>query len=493
MNTSIKLKSVFSGIFTGSLLVFALAASGQATKIKEVENNLTQVQELIFEDSIIPKYSITERMKFYKIPSVSIAVINNGKIEWAKSYGYADVQTKRPATTGTLYQAASLSKSLTGLAIMKLVQNRKLSLTTDIRNYFKTWIFPDNELSKGKTITLKNLLSHTAGLNVHGFIGYTVYEQIPTINQILNGEKPANHEAVKPTYPVSTHFEYSGGGYTVIRKILDDTISPNYDSLMQALILKPLKMSNSTFSQPLSLRFKNYAFGCDKDMKTLKGNYYIYPEQAAGGLWTTATDMAKFILTIQAGVKGASNSLITTPNCREMLTPVLNNYALGFGVIEKGGENYFWHEGESFGYNAMYYGGFTNSKGVVILTNAYPENGKPFIQELLNSVAVAYNWKDFYNPVKKKLIAVPDAILSSYTGDYYSENPPIKISVTQGNNGLELTARRPEKMYASGPDTFFLASSPNDKIVFSISKKDGVPDTLEVLQDGRVIIKAVRK
>lgn len=262
---------------------------------------------------------------------------------------------------------------------------------------------------------------------------------------------------------------------------------------MQALILKPLKMTNSTFSQPLLPQYKNYAYGSDKKMQTLKGKYYIYPEQTAGGLWSTATDIAKFVLSIQNDLEGSPNSLISQNLTEEMLTPVLNNYALGFGIVEKGGEKYFWHEGESYGYNSIYYGSFTTGKGVVILTNAYPSNGKPFIQELLNSVATTYGWKDFYNPIKKKLTSVPDTLLTKYIGDYYSENPQMKISITRNGNGLELTARRAEKMYATKLDTFFLASAPNESCVLSSSRKDGFIDIFEVIQNGKTIIKATKK
>lgn len=485
-----KIKAI---LFSFSFLLLRQVTLGQTSKIVQVENNLTETRELIFEDSVISKYSIIDRMKFYKIPSVSLAVINNGKIEWAKTYGYADIEMKRLANKKTLYQVASITKSVNGLGILKLVQEGKLSLTSDIRNYLKSWTFPDNELSKNKTITLKNLLSHTAGLSVHGFIGYAVNDSIPTISQILNGERPANNEPIKPVYQINEHFEYSGGGYTVIRKILDDNISSNYDSLMTALVLKPLKMTNSTFSQPLSSRYVNYAYGTDKEMQTLKGKYYTYPEQAAGGLWSTATDIAKFILSIQKDLKGSTNSLLNKGLTKEMLTPVLNNYALGFGIVEKGGEKYFWHEGESYGYNAMYYGSFTTGKGVVILTNAYPNNGQPFIQELLNSVAITYGWKDFYNPIKKKLAPVPDTLLTKYIGEYYSENPQLKITISKNGNQLELTARRPEKMYATKTDTFFLASSPNDSCVFSSSKNDGYIDTFEVIQNDKTIIKATKK
>lgn len=475
------------------LLVWSTSVIGQQTKIRAVENNLTASREIIFEDSLVPKYNIKDRMKFYKIPSVSMAVINNGKIEWIKTYGYADVGSNRFATNSTLYQVASISKPVVGLGIMKLVQDGQLSLSTDIRTYLKSWTFPDNEFSQGKLITLKNLLSHTAGLNVHGFIGYPVNEPIPSINQILNGEKPANHEAVKPQYPVNEHFEYSGGGYTVIRKILDDVISPNFDSLFRKIVLIPIGMKNSSFSQPLSPMYKNYAYAHDGKMTPVKGHYYLYPELAAGGLWSTAGDIAKFILGIQAALKADPKSIITKANCDEMLTPNLNNYALGFGIQEREAEKYFWHEGESFGFNAIFYGSFNSGKGVVILTNAYPDNGQPFIRELLNSVAITYNWKGIYNPLRKKLVQVPAPILDKYIGEYVSDNPPIKITISKNGADLMLTARRPEKMYPVKENSFFLASSPNDECVFTSSLQDGFFDTLEVIQNGKTIIKAVRK
>lgn len=462
-------------------------------KIIDFENGLTETKELIFEDSLIIKYNILQRMMYYKIPSVSIAIIDNGKIELAKTYGYADIENKRPANTNTLYQVASISKSINALGILKLVEKGKLSLSKDIRGYLKTWSFPDNELSKNKKITLKNLLSHTAGLSVHGFIGYSHKDSLPTINQILNGERPANNESIKPIYPINEHFEYSGGGYAITRKILDDNISINYDSLMTSIVLKPLKMENSTFSQSLSSNLKNYAFGCDKDMHTIDGKYYAYPEQAAGGLWSTATDIAKFVLSVQKNLNGSQNSFLSKNLTLEILTPILNNYALGFGITEKGGEKYFWHEGESYGYNSMYYGSFTTGKGVVILTNAYPNNGQPFIQELLNSISNAYNWKNFYAPIKKKLVKVPDSLLNKYVGDYYSESPNMKISISKKGNQLELTARRPEKMFPTTNDSFFLASAPNDKCVFSSSKKDSNFDTFEVIQNGKAIIRATKK
>lgn len=474
------------------LLCAADFVLAQYQKISAVETGLKETKEIIFSDSLSPSYALTERMSLYKVPSVSIAVIDNGTIAWAKAYGYADLEHHRQANPQTLYQVASISKSVNGMGVMILAQQNKLSLSTDVRHYLRTWIFPDNEFSTGKTITIKNLLSHTAGLSVHGFIGYSITDSIPTINQILDGVRPANNIPVKPIFPPGERFEYSGGGSAIIRKILDDVISPNYDSLMRSLVLRPLTMTNSTFSQPLSSQYTNYAHAYSATMLPVKGNYYIYPEQTASGLWSTPTDIAKFVLAVQHALNGNSN-LLTQESAALMLRPVLENYSLGFGIEEKGGEKYFWHAGESFGFRSLYYGSFTTGKGVVILTNGYPDNAKPLISEILNSVATAYDWKDFYKPVVKKLVRVPDTLLDKYVGDYYSENPSMKISIVRKNKGLQLTARRPEDMFPVGLDTFFLASSPNDNCIFSSSTHDGNIDTFEVWQEGKVIIKAIRK
>lgn len=463
-------------------------------RIKAVENGLTETRQVVFADSITPKYNITERMKFYKVPSVSIVVINNGNIVWAKAYGYTDAGTRQPANTGTLYQAASISKSVNASGIMKLVQDGKLSLEKDIREYLRTWTFPDNEFSKGKTITLKNLLSHTAGLSTGGFMGYATSDSIPAINQILNGQRPANSEAVKPVLPVGAQFKYSGGGTVIIRKILDDNISNNYDSIMQAVVLQPLKMTSSTFSQPLNYQqYKNFAAAHDSSMQVLQGKFNTYPELAPDGLWATATDLAKFVIAIQQSLKGTGPSFLEKAVAEEMLTPILSSSeaALGTFIQEKGGEKYFTHSGANIGYRSDYYGSFTTGNGVVVLTNS--ENGQALIDEIINSVATVYQWKDFYSPLVMKAIHVPDTLLEKYVGDYFSEDPNIKVSIVKKGNSLELTVRRPEKMYATGLDTFFLMSSPTDNCVFSSSQNDGIIDLFEVKQGEKVVVRAVKK
>lgn len=369
-------------------------AADVKSKISLVENSLRVITKLSNDSA--KKYNIADRMKLHKIPSVSIAVINNGKIEWAKAYGYANIAEKKPADTKTIYQIASITKSINAFYIMKLAQEAKLSLDTDIRDYLKTWKISENEFSEGKKITLRNLLSHTAGFGTGGFGGYLKSEKIPTINQILNGEQPANNEPVKLVLPVNERFSYSGGGTTITRKIIEDNISPKYDSLLLTNVLEPLGMTHSTFQQVLPIGFENFATAYDGGAKEVPGDYAVYPELAADGLWSTPTDMAKFIISLQQSLANKAGAILNKNTAIEMLTPVLHttDIALGAFIIERGGEKYFTHLGGNRGFQSIYYGSFTTGQGIVILTNTDNAHST-LIKEIINSVAAVYQWKGF--------------------------------------------------------------------------------------------------
>ncbi len=370
----------------------AMPQSGNTKdKISKVENgffiNTDKKDSTVF-------YHIKDRMAFYKVPSVSVTVIDNFKISWSKSYGYADLSEKRVSDVNTIYQVASISKSLNALCVMELHENNLLSLDQDIRSYLKTWKFPDNEFSKDSLITLSNLLSHTAGLGTPGFAGYSKGDPLPTINEILDGKSPANSEAVRPVLQPNTKAQYSGGGTTVVRKILEDNINPDYHDLMQKTILKPLKMNHSNFNQPLAPNQKNFASAYDSDSKEIAGKYQVYPELAPDGLWSNSEDIAKFVVAIQNALL-SKPSIIKKETAEKMLKPVLrdSNMAQGFFIAQFGEEKYFAHPGRNAGYTCLYIAGITNGKGVVILTNS--DNGEALYNEILTSVATTYNWEGF--------------------------------------------------------------------------------------------------
>ncbi len=226
--------------------------SSQTTYPKEIEEQIKKVENgLAGRVKVDGKtYNILERMAFFKVKGLSIAVVNNYKVVWAKGYGWADEKEKRPVTTETLFEPGSISKSLNAVGILKLVQDKKLDLNADINTYLKSWKFPYDSLSKGKKITLNNLLSHSAGLTVHGFPGYDRKEKMPTVQQVLDGKKPSNTPAIRSQFEPGLRFQYSGGGTTISQLILTDVTQQPYDKFMYDNVLKPMGMTNSFYSQP---------------------------------------------------------------------------------------------------------------------------------------------------------------------------------------------------------------------------------------------------
>jgi CubicO group peptidase (beta-lactamase class C family) len=401
-------------------------------KIKKVENNLAGWVQI---GDMPTKWTLEERMKFYHANGVSIAVIKNYKVEWAKGYGWADSAEQRPVTTTTLFQAGSISKSLNAIGVLKLAQEGKLDIYSDINNYLRTWKFPYDSLSKGKKITIANLLSHTAGLTVHGFPGYEKGDTIPTLIQILNGKKPANTAAVRSMYEPSLKHEYSGGGTTISQLIIEDVTGQPYDKYMWENVLKPMGMVNSSYRQPPAADKQNLlATGYYNDGKAVKGKYHIYPEQAAAGLWTNPSDLAKYIIETQLALKGESQKVLSKKMTELRLTPYIDSAAaFGVFIINKNGSKYFTHGGVDEGFVSQYVGSFDGGDGVVVMTNTY---NTALFNEIINSVATIYNWKNFYSPVIKREIVVPDSIVQAYIGKYKMRNDT--LSVIKKSDGIYL-------------------------------------------------------
>ena len=384
-------------------------------KIRLIENNLAGWVQTGNND----RWTLAERMKKYNINGVSIAVIHNYKIEWARGYGYADVSENRLVTENTLFQAASISKSLNGVGVLKLVQEKKLDLNTDINKYLLTWKFPYDEKSNNQLITLTNLLSHTAGLTIHGFPGYEKGEALPTLPQVLDGQKPANTEAVRSSAEPGKSVNYSGGGVTISQMIVMDATHQPYDIFMKKNVLDPLGMTSSSYTQPPPEANRNIlATGYTADGKEIPGKFHIYPEQAAAGLWTNPVDLCRYIIETQLSYKGESAKVLTPEMTRLRLTPVLEDAALGVFVNSRvtGSFKYFNHNGGNEGFQCTAIGCRDNGEGVVIMTNS--DNGSLIYEEIVNSVATIYNWKDYYLPEIKKVIDIDSSVLNKYPGKY---------------------------------------------------------------------------
>ncbi|MBO9154932.1 serine hydrolase domain-containing protein [Chitinophaga sp. GCM10012297] len=415
------------------LLPFAAGAQSPAENITKVENNLTGWVSIENEPPV--RWNIEERLKAHKVPGITIGVIKDYKLEWAKGYGYADKESKVPVTPQTLFQAASISKSLNAVGILKLVQDGKLSLNEDINTYLKTW-HPSADSGK---ITIANLLSHTAGLSVHGFPGYEPGDTLPTVEQILRGERPANTREVKPLFAPGVKMQYSGGGTTVTQLIETTVTGIPYDQYMQKEVLGPLGMTGSFYTQPAPAnKIPLLATGYRVDGTPIKGKYHIYPEMAAAGLWTNPTDLSKYIVETQLALQGKSSKVLNQAMTKTRLTPYLNkNAALGVFIVN--GQRYFNHNGGNEGFRCVYYGSLENGNGFVVMVNSDNFN---IIDEVTRSIAITYGWeKDFYRPDTVTSAALPADALQQYVGKFKFRNVMVTIEAKDGrlyaitNNG----------------------------------------------------------
>jgi CubicO group peptidase (beta-lactamase class C family) len=420
--------------------------AGQTTYSKEVEANIKKVENNLAGRLLIDgkPYNILDRMSHYHVKGLSIAVIDNYKVVWAKGYGFADIKTRRPVTKETLFKPGSISKSLNAVGILKLAQDHQLDLYKDINEYLKTWKFPYDSLSNGKKITMANLLSHTGGLSVYGgFPGYEIKSKIPSISQILDGKEPANTPPVRSLFEPGLQFQYSGGGTIISQLIMTDVTAQLYEKFMHDNILKPIGMSHSFYSAFPPTRDK-IAMGYTAEGAEVEATFRIYPEQAPLGLWTTPSELCNFIIATQLAYIGKPSTIITQGMAQLLLTPYIDNSAtMGAFIGDRNGEKYFFHDAGNEGYRGLYYGSVEGGNGVVIFVNSDDGN---IILELLNSVASVYDWKGFDKPLNVNTVKVPDLISQNYCGVYIYEGKIAEI--TTKKDGLYFWAENQNcKMY----------------------------------------------
>jgi CubicO group peptidase (beta-lactamase class C family) len=417
------------------LLLFAYLLPFTAFGQTSVETQIRRIEHGLLPTVLIrgdQPWSLEERMKHWKVPGLSVAVVKDFKVEWARSYGVKDIDTKEAVTTETLFQAGSISKPVAAMVALKRVQEGKIALDENINNKLVTWKLPDNEFTAKKKVTLANLLSHTGGLTVHGFPGYAPSEKIPTLPQVLNGTEPANTAAVRVDMEPGTKFRYSGGGTTIAQLAIMDIEKKPYPQIAKETVLGPLNMTNSTYSQPLPDDWRQKAAsGHRGDGALVDGKIHVYPEMAAAGLWTTPTDLAKFGIEVQLSYAGKSNKVLPKELIDKMVTPFMEQAGLGFFIDKRGNNIYFGHDGADEGFRAMMLMHREKGYGAVVMVNS--DNGQ-IMGEVMRGIAYAYGWDEFLPPVNE-VISLDAAKLDEYTGRF-QVNPDRILTVAQEGGKL---------------------------------------------------------
>lgn len=367
---------------------------------------------VVVEGDPIETSTLAELMREHKVPGVSIAVVRHGRIEWARGFGLADVETGRAVTTRTLFQAASVSKPVAAAAALSMVQDGLLDLDEDVNLKLKSWKLPANEFTKDRPVTLRRLLSHTAGTTVHGFPGYARDARLPSAIDILDGR--GNTDAVRVDTIPGTAWRYSGGGYIIVGQLLEDVAGKPYAEILRERVLEPAGMMHSTYEQPLPRARENeVATAYAADGSAIEGGYHNYPEIGAAGLWTTAEDLARFILSIQQSRAGVPGAMLSPGAVSQMLKPGLNRWGLGPWVSEDDGQ--FGHSGANAGFRSNWCGSLDDGWGIVVLTNG--DRGGPLSHRVLMTAAKEYGWPGF-EPIRRTRVDIGEAALARIAGTY---------------------------------------------------------------------------
>ena len=403
------------------------AASTRAilNRIEEVESGLCS--PVMIEGAEQVFHSLAQQMEFYNVPGVSIAVVNNGEIEWAKGYGIREAGTGSLVDENTLFQAASISKSVSALGALHQVQKGTLDLDTNINDLLVSWKIPDNEFTRSRPVTLRYLLCHGAGVNGHSMGTYSRGEEIPTFLQLLEGQPPATADPVRVVSEPQTEFRYSGGGYLIVLQAMIDVIGQSFPYIMNETLLSPLGMERSGYFQPLKHdSIENVAAGHDEMGSVYEGYWQTIPSLAGGGLWSTPSDLCLFAIEVQRALRGES-PIISRELAEEMLTLHVGSYGLGLALQGEGEDLAFSHGGDIEGYHNFLFAYARRGQGVAVMTNA--QNGSYLYQEILRSVAIAYDWPHL-KPSVIRPVQLPVESLNGFTGRYVFNNIlPVQVTV----------------------------------------------------------------
>ena len=452
-------------VLTLLVSVFPVVASAQTRTAADYMAAIERAQT-VPEPNDLAGLTIAGLMALFNVPGVSIAVVRDHRIHWAKGYGIADVATGALVDTGTMFQAASISKPVAAMAVLRAVQDGLFTLDTDINTILTSWKLDGGQFTTDRPVTPRMLTSHTSGLgDGFGFPGYDPADTVPTVVQFLQGSKLSNVGVLFMERPPMTLMEYSGGGVTLMQQALSDARKRPFADIMRDDVLRPLGMTRSTFEQPLPASFdRNAARAHSREGKAMGAKWHVYPEQAAAGLWTTPSDLARFVIEVQRASSGQSNRVLSRAIVNEMLSPVgVGDYAVGFAVQKMGQGWYFAHGGSNWGFRGTLLAHKVKGYGLVIMTNA--DQGGAVASELSRRIQRVYEWDSFAEPaprgyrppVERTEITVAESVLRSYVGEYQM-SPQLSITITLENGRLQAlpTGQSKATLFAEAQDKFFL-------------------------------------
>ncbi len=473
-----------------ALLFYQCAPKESSTSIEEeisqIENGL--MGRIQVKGEPVETYSMEEQMNKYNVPGLSVAVVLDGELRWAKGYGIANSETGSKVDDQTLFQAGSISKPLAALAALKLWEEGSIDIDQDVNTYLTGWKVEENKFTEQADVTVRLLLTHSAGMTVHGFPGYKQTDQFPSIETVLDGNGNTGR-IFADTIP-GARWKYSGGGYTIMEKVVEDVSGMPLEEYMEKNIFPALAMGRSTYDQPLSEEYlDNFSAAYDRNGALISGLYHNYPEQAAAGLWTTPSDLAKYCIAVQEIYGGKEDGFLSKPTIDAMLTKHLNDWGLGPSLEGEGNSLRFGHGGKNAGFTNNMAAKANDGDAIIIMTNA--DRGGPLIGQIARSISAYYDL-GISEPEVIEVAEFGEEKLQLYAGKYKwkqedPEESPYYVDLTVDGNSLIVYDPNEDHTDIIVPidETSFRDAVDGDRVKFSLE------DPVSFTWNGRFVFEKV--
>lgn len=427
-------RAIFHGAVAIAGLFSHLAVAAQVSPIIPEPFETRLRRTITIQGQEQARFELAARMAHYGVPGVSVAIIDDCRIVNARGFG-TSAGSGVPIAPSTLFQAGSISKTVTAVAALRLVDQGALQLDSDVRPLLTSWAQKEGPAGSRSPITLRRLLNHTAGLNEIGGEGYSPSAPLPTLTQIINGTAPANTPPVFIETEPGKKWAYSSGGYYLIQALMTSATGGSFPRLAQRLVFSPAGMTRSSFAQPLdAAKSRLAAKAAGPDGSPMPGGWRVNPELAAGGLWTTPIDLAQLLIALTRDIRGERHRLLSPEGVRQMMKPGLGNWGLGVELGSKDGPRRIGHTGHNIGYASQYVMYPDTCQGAVVMTNG--DEGGWLITEIFRAISDTYHWPEPHPSTVQAAAPLTEAIARKFVGTYQLRDfPTERFTITRKPDG----------------------------------------------------------
>ena len=360
-----------------------------AARITQFENGLNGWRD--WDDEEVELHTIDERIAHFGMTGAAVAVIRDGEVVHVRGYGR--VSDNGPAVDAdTLFSVGSVSKVVNAALILRLADRGQVDLDADVAAGLPAWARDCTGLDGSVPVSLRQLITHTAGMTVHGFADFIPGEPIPTLREIICSEGPAKNDPIRRTEAPGTAFDYSGGGTMVTQIFIETLTGEDYSDFARSELFVPLNMQRSSFANPLPADTANVALAHDDEGRpaVAEPGWHAMPEEAASGLWTSANDLSRFVTMLIAAYRGETDYLSRNLAQKALTRDPISEHGLGPRVQGEGERYVFHHGGANDSYHAYIEGHLATGDGIVVLTNG--TDGWALWREIRFSAERAFDW-----------------------------------------------------------------------------------------------------